>query len=132
MLNGRFVSAPRIADNRAAVVSTMPVFPLYCLTVDLTRCGPGELGDKYHVFGFLKTRNSLANELDEIRRAYAFSRLACAYRLDAFAPLRVDDADHHDLGNRRMFENRAFDFGRINVFTTGFDQVLGRRTSRVP
>jgi hypothetical protein len=90
--------------------SNMPVFPFHRLTVDLTRCGPGQLGDKYYVLGFLETRNSLANELDEIWRAYAFSRLACAYRLDAFAPLRVDHADHHDLSNRRMFENRAFDF----------------------
>src|ERR1019366_8984180 len=116
----------------ASAISPLAMLPLDRLAADATRWGAGQLRDEGHMLGFLEAGDTLADELDQIFGAHPFSGLARAHRLDRLPPVRIRHAEHHRFGDRRMFENRAFDFGRIYVLAAGFDQFLGGRAARIP
>src|SRR5262249_37615932 len=45
--------------------------------------------------------------------------------MDAFAPMRIGQADHGDLVHRRVFGENVFDLGGEDVVAAGFDSEFG-------
>src|SRR5579883_3039033 len=66
----------------------------------------------------------LARELDELARRQRCALLLDDDRLDRLAPLIVGHADHGDIGDGGMGEERAFDLRGIDVLAARDDHVL--------
>src|SRR5207245_8329983 len=72
----------------------------------------------------LEAGDAFAGEVDDVRRRRLFAGLHHHDRLDRFAPLVVGHADNGNLGDIGMIADRAFDFGRVDVFAARDDHVL--------
>src|SRR5260370_10972005 len=72
----------------------------------------------------LEARDAFAGEVDDVRRRRLLALLHHHDRLDRFAPLLVGHADYGDFGDVGMIADRAFDFGRADVFAARDDHVL--------
>src|SRR5260370_33938324 len=68
--------------------------------------------------------DALARETDQLVSAEGRTRLLDDNRLHRLAPLLVGHADHRDIGDRGMAEERALHFRRIDVLATRDDHVL--------
>ena len=68
-------------------------------------------------------RRDLANAITSSGDGGATSVLDLDDRVDALAPLGVAQTDHHDIGDRRMVDQRGFDLGREHVGAAAEDQI---------